>query len=62
MNIFRISLVAFIFMGTTSYGQTNKPAKDYLGVPGPVSFDGKSYNLAWSSRILLVIIISMSMY
>src|SRR5690349_16245173 len=50
MNIFRVSLVAFLFMGTTSYGQTSKPAKDYLGVPGPVSFDGRSYNLAWSSH------------
>lgn len=23
---------------------------DYLGVPGPLEFDGKSYALAWSSR------------
>ena len=23
---------------------------DYLGVPGPISLDGKSYELAWSSR------------
>lgn len=25
-------------------------AIDYLGVPGPLQFDGKSYRLAWSSR------------
>ncbi|MGS1097236.1 hypothetical protein ACVCNR_22055 (plasmid) [Aquamicrobium terrae] len=23
---------------------------DYLGVPGPIEFDGKSYGLAWSSQ------------
>jgi hypothetical protein len=23
---------------------------DFLGIPGPIDFDGKSYELAWSSR------------
>lgn len=50
MRIFRIFLFTITLSSTISYAQTNKPAKDYLGVPGPVLFDGKLYNLAWSSH------------
>jgi hypothetical protein len=25
-------------------------AKDYLGVPGPIAFDGQNYQLAWSTQ------------
>jgi hypothetical protein len=26
------------------------PPTDYIGVPGPIEFDGRSYELAWSER------------
>ncbi|RYF87127.1 MAG: hypothetical protein EOO00_12685, partial [Chitinophagaceae bacterium] len=42
-------LLYSIFMAITGYGQNSKTT-DFLGLPGPVSFDGKSYRLAWSSH------------
>ncbi len=32
-----------------SFGQEKSPV-DYLGVPGPLSFDAKAYQLAWSAH------------
>ncbi len=48
-TIFLILAAAFLFPIIAS-SQTNKAAKDYLSVPGPVSFDNKSYKLDWSSH------------
>lgn len=42
--------VLVMMLSLASYGQTSKAASDYLNLPGPVLFDGKSYNLAWSSH------------
>jgi hypothetical protein len=42
--------VMVMMSSLASYGQTNKAASDYLNLPGPVLFDGKSYKLAWSSH------------
>ena len=39
-----ILLITF-FMSAVLQAQTNKPAIDYLSVPGPVVFQSKSYNL-----------------
>jgi len=44
-----ILLITF-FMSAVLQAQTNKPAIDYLSVPGPVVFQSKSYNLNWSSH------------
>ena len=30
--------------------KSSKEMKDYLGIPGPVSFNNKSYSLSWSSH------------
>ncbi len=38
-----------LFFIISSFGQTTKPT-EYLGVAGPVSFDGNSYNLTWTSH------------
>lgn len=44
--------VAFFFLFSFAMlnAQNSKPATDYLGVAGPVSFQKKDYNLAWSSH------------
>lgn len=33
-----------------SFGQNNKPAVNYLGIPGPIVFQKKSYQMVWSSH------------
>jgi hypothetical protein len=43
-------LLAGIIFSTTICGQTNQRMTDYLHVPGPVVFDGRSFNLSWSSH------------
>ncbi|MES1217180.1 MAG: hypothetical protein ABUT20_16825, partial [Bacteroidota bacterium] len=40
---------AFLF-ATISHAQTAKKMTDYLGIPGPVMFDKKNYNLSWTSH------------
>ena len=42
-------IMTAIFFSAASSGQAKK-ATDYLGIPGPISFDKKSYNLSWSSH------------
>ena len=43
-------LAASLFLSIYSYGQTKKAVIDYLGLPGPIDFDSKSYNLSWTSH------------
>lgn len=43
---FAAALLALVMMAAPSTAQV----VDYLGVPGPISLDGKSYKLAWSSK------------
>lgn len=43
-----LSLLACLFAASAS-AQTGE-ATDVLGVPGPISFQGQNYTLAWSSR------------
>lgn len=38
-----------LLLTTFSFGQTSKPT-EYLGVTGPILFDNRSYNLAWTSH------------
>lgn len=38
-----------LLLTTSTFGQTTKPT-EYLGVPGPITFDKVYYNLAWSSH------------
>lgn len=40
------ALVVLVFWSAPSAAQVS----DYLGVPGPIEFDGRSYKLAWSAR------------
>jgi hypothetical protein len=37
-------------MSTIAFAQSSKQVSEYLSVPGPIVFDGKSYNLIWSSH------------
>ena len=52
MNKFRliIHVIALLAFATISSGQSNKKVTDFLKVPGPIVFDKKSYNLAWTSH------------
>ena len=52
MMIQLIPMVAASLLLATvqSFGQNNKPVVNYLGIPGPVIFQKKSYQLAWSSH------------
>jgi len=43
-------LATILLMSFISFSQTNKPASDYLTVPGPISFEQKVFNLNWSSH------------
>jgi len=45
-----VSVLAVIIMCSFSIKQNAKKVKDYLSVPGPVSFDNSTYNLSWSSH------------
>lgn len=52
MIIQSITLVlAFLLLASVQcVGQNNKPAVNYMGIPGPVVFQKKSYQLIWSSH------------
>ena len=43
------ALLAGLFLTALSFGQTGKPT-EYMGVPGPVTFDKTLYYLTWSSH------------
>ena len=47
-----IPLVAasLLLASVQGFGQNNKPAVDYLGIPGPIVFQKKSYQLTWASH------------
>lgn len=47
-----IPLVAtsLLLAAVQSFGQNNKPAVNYLGIPGPILFQKKSYQLTWTSH------------
>ncbi|MGV3601190.1 MAG: hypothetical protein ACO1N1_08290 [Dyadobacter fermentans] len=46
-----ISLVAASLLASVQFfGQSGKPVVDYLGIPGPIVLQKKSYQLAWSSH------------
>ncbi|MBB6502861.1 hypothetical protein [Pedobacter cryoconitis] len=43
------SIIAFILVATTAYGQTPAPV-NYLNVKSPIVFNSASYSLSWSSH------------
>lgn len=44
-------IVASLLLATVhSFGQTNKPVVNYLGIQGPIVFQKKSYQMVWSSH------------
>lgn len=50
-NLRKISFtIVSILFSIAGFAQANKKTMDYLNIPGPIVFDGKSYNLSWSSH------------
>lgn len=47
-KLFLMLCIAWLY-SFDSFGQGESPV-DYLGVPGPLSFDAKAYQLAWSTH------------
>ena len=45
-----LTLLFAVFCSATMLAQANKAFPDYLSVPGPIAFNNKSYNLAWTSH------------
>jgi hypothetical protein len=45
-----LRLCIALTLGVLLAGPADAQVKDYLGVPGPISFEGRSYRLAWSSK------------
>jgi hypothetical protein len=43
-------LLISLLLSIQCYSQSKKNVIDYLNLPGPVVFDGKSYNLSWTSH------------
>ena len=43
-------VVSALALSTSLSGQTKKTVTDYLGLPGPVVFDSKTYKLSWTSH------------
>lgn len=43
-------VVSALALSTVLSGQTKKTVTDYLGLPGPIIFDSKTYKLAWASH------------
>ena len=50
INLFAISLVAFLSMFWQSNAQTTKNAVNYLGVQGPITLNKNVFGLVWSSH------------
>lgn len=52
MIIQLIPLVAasLLLASVQGFGQGNKPAVNYLGIPGPIVFQKKDYRMVWSSH------------
>lgn len=45
-----VSIACAAFISSASLSPAAAQVSDYLGVPGPIQFDGKPYKLVWSSR------------
>lgn len=45
-----IIFITALMVSETSFTQANKPAIDYLHVPGPIRFENKSYDLSWTAH------------
>lgn len=43
-------MASLLLASAQSFGQNTKPAINYMGIPGPVVFQKKSYQLIWSSH------------
>jgi hypothetical protein len=48
--IISLVVLAALILPTTAIGQKKTAITDYLGLPGPILFDSKSYKLEWSSH------------
>lgn len=45
-----LATASLLLASVQSFGQSNKPAVNYMGIPGPILFQKKSYPLKWSSH------------
>lgn len=43
-------MASLLLASAQSFGQNTKPAVNYMGIPGPIVFQKKSYQLIWSSH------------
>ncbi|MDR6804453.1 hypothetical protein J2Y45_001721 [Dyadobacter sp. BE34] len=43
-------IASLLLASVQSFGQNSKPAVNYMGIPGPIVFQKKSYPLKWSSH------------
>lgn len=43
-------IASLLLASAQSFGQNTKPAVNYMGIPGPIVFQKKSYQLIWSSH------------
>lgn len=43
-------MASLLLASAQSFGQNTKPAINYMGIPGPIVFQKKSYQLTWSSH------------
>ncbi|MGX5852269.1 hypothetical protein ACWKW6_01440 [Dyadobacter jiangsuensis] len=43
-------IVSLLLASVQSFGQNSKPAVNYMGIPGLIVFQKKSYRLIWSSH------------
>jgi hypothetical protein len=50
IQLIPIVMASLLLASVHSFGQSNKPAVNYLGIPGPIVFQKKSYRMVWSSH------------
>lgn len=50
IQLIPLAIASLLLASVQGFGQNNKPAVNYLGIPGPIVFQKKSYQLTWASH------------
>ncbi len=50
IQLIPIVAASLLLASVHGFAQSNKPAVNYLGIPGPIVFQKKSYQMVWSSH------------
>ncbi|WP_229241123.1 hypothetical protein [Dyadobacter sp. SG02] len=50
IQLIPVVAASLLLASIQGFGQNNKPAVNYMGIPGPIVFQKKSYQLHWSSH------------